>query len=223
MLTRAAVLGVALAGAITLAGCSNDAKNDGSSAPKRSAVSSSATPSSAPSSAPTSKPPDPPSSAPITGLPTDTPTFSTPATPIKTTDAPTASVHDACSLLSAAAVARAVGASSASPSPQSQGQFVSCAYAVRTSGGSGTVYLDVATSRAAQIYSAVDSGGGFQNVAGVGAAAAYAAEDGRFIARTAARFVGITLPVDAKGSTVSTPTGAQKAGSTLAKQALSAG
>ena len=99
--------------------------------------------------------------------------------------------------------------------------FVGCDYTLRGTGGTGTMTLYVATTRGPQIYTATQEGGGFTDVSGVGTQAAYNAEDGRFIVHTDKAFVEITLPFSLKGATSSNTAGAEKAGTTLAKQVLS--
>lgn len=110
----------------------------------------------------------------------------------------------------------------ASGKPNSRALFVGCDYALTGSGGSGTLVLYAATSRGPQIYGSVLSGGGFDNVPGVGSKAAYSPEDGRFIVTTDQDFVELILPFNLKGATSDTPNGATQAGMALAKKVLSA-
>ncbi len=126
----------------------------------------------------------------------------------------------ACALLPAPTVATTIGAREATPAASSQGEFESCAYALATTGGHGTLYLDTANTRGTAIYQAALSTLGFSPVSGVGDAAAYNAHDGRFILRAGDGFVGLTIPVDLAGSRLTTPHGAQGAAVTLARVVL---
>lgn len=163
--------------------------------------------------------PTPPATA--ATAPTAGPTTNAAPTTVATTNAPTARVHDACDLLPASAVVAAIGAEGARAASSSQAQFTSCAYTLTASGGTGTVALDLATSRAGQIYSAALAGGGYSPVTGVGSAAAYN-DAGHFIAHDADAFVSITLPVNLGGTKLGTPATARTAAASLAKRALSA-
>lgn len=130
-------------------------------------------------------------------------------------------MRDACDLLPASAVAAAVDAETARAAPSSQAQFTSCAYTVTASGGTGTVALDVATSRASQIFAAALASGDYSRVTGVGSVAAYN-DDGHLIAHDSEAFVSITLPVDLAGTTLDKPATARTAAAALARQVLSA-
>jgi hypothetical protein len=124
-------------------------------------------------------------------------------------------------LLSKDTIDSSLGVTSEIGKSNSGAQFVGCSYSLTGSGGTGTLILHVATARGDQIYGAVDSGGGYSDVPGVGTQAAYNAEVGQFIARTDKDFVELTLPFAMKGSTSASPDGAKKAGTALAKKVLS--
>jgi hypothetical protein len=124
-------------------------------------------------------------------------------------------------LLSDSVISSALGVRSTGGKTNSRAMFVGCDYTLAGAGGSGTMTLYVATVRGPQIYSATQEGGGFADVSGVGTQAAYNAEDGRFIVATDKAFVEIMLPVNLKGATSSSTSGAERAGVTLAKHVLS--
>lgn len=130
-------------------------------------------------------------------------------------------LDDPCSLLSKDVIDSALGVDSGMGKSNSGAAFIGCGYDLKASGGTGSLDLHVATDRAQQIYGAVESGGGFSDISGVGTQAAYNSEDGRFIARTDKDFVALSLPTDLKGATSASPAGAKKAGTTLAQKVLS--
>jgi hypothetical protein len=132
-----------------------------------------------------------------------------------------AGLDDPCSLLSKDAIDAALGVESGVGTSNSGAAFVGCSYGLKGSAGTGSLVLHVATDRAEQIYDAVETGGGFSDVSGVGTKAAYNSEDGRFIVRTDKDFVELTLPSDLKGATSASPAGAKKAGTTLTEKVLS--
>lgn len=137
-----------------------------------------------------------------------------------TTFVPEPDISKPCTLLSDGVIASALGVRSTGGKTNSRAMFVGCDYTLRGAGGAGTMTLYVATTRGPQIYSATQEGGGFADVSGVGTQAAYNAEDGRFIVHTDKAFVELMLPFNMKGATSSSTTGAEKAGTTLAKQVL---
>jgi hypothetical protein len=124
-------------------------------------------------------------------------------------------------LLPATLIESTLAVKSEDGTPNSRAQFAGCNYSLTGSSGSGQLILYLSTGRGPQIYSATQSGGGFSDVSGVGAQAAYNSEDGRFIARTDKDFVELTLPFNLKGATSDSPDGAKKAGTTLANKILS--
>lgn len=195
-----------------LVGCSSGKEH------KESARSSS-TPSVAPTTSSASSASSSPTSSPEAT--SSTPAASTPTSTGSPTFVPTPDVGDPCSLLPSSLITSALGVKSEGGTPNSRAQFTGCNYSLTGSSGSGELILYLSTGRGPQIYNATQSGGGFTDVPGVGAQAAYNSEDGRFIARTDKDFVELTLPYNLKGATSDSPAGAKKAGTTLANKVLS--
>ncbi|HEX3815216.1 MAG TPA: hypothetical protein VHX59_20470 [Mycobacteriales bacterium] len=223
---RSLRLGGAIAIAALLAGTAGcqSGKQDKASTPKTntSTLPSAVTP--APSSGPSASGSASPSgdSAPSSGASGSSSSADSSVEPSVTPKPSTvAGLDDPCSLLSKDAIDAALGVESGVGTSNSGAAFVGCSYGLKGSAGTGSLVLHVAADRAEQIYDAVETGGGFSDVAGVGTKAAYNSEDGRFIVRTDKDFVELTLPSDLKGATSASPAGARKAGTTLTEMVLS--
>jgi hypothetical protein len=208
VLVKRSVVGVVLLG--LLAGCSSGKQDKASTVVTHESSNShsAGTPS-----------PAPPTSDSVAPSPSATPTGTTATS--SPTFVPTPDVGDPCTLLPASLIASTLGVKSEDGAQNSRAQFAGCNYSLTGSSGSGQLILYLSTGRGPQIYNATQSGGGFTDVSGVGAQAAYNSEDGRFIARTDKDFVELTLPFNLKGATSDSPDGAKKAGTTLVNKVLS--
>ncbi|MGI8695445.1 MAG: hypothetical protein ACR2JQ_02155 [Mycobacteriales bacterium] len=155
-----------------------------------------------------------------TASPTSAAPPATTASPTTPRAQPSGPPGDACSLVPVVVVRSALGATGVSATASSQGGFDSCQYAATSNSGHGTLYLDYEPSRGRVIYQQALASPGFASVDGVADRSAYNAADGRFIVLSGDAFVGLTLPVQMTGSTVTTPAGGTRAAVTIARAAL---
>jgi hypothetical protein len=102
---------------------------------------------------------------------------------------------NACLLVDPVTVARLAGGRNAVATASNQGPFRSCAYRVSTEAGTGgTVYLDVADERIAQLYDVATADAQLSDLPAIGVRAGYSPSTGKVYVQTSRAFFTLTLP-----------------------------